>query len=476
MSFIIRHFESLSDQASLYFGQPLLFKKTEFYMIPSRYNQISPVKENIYAIYNPLSGAFDLAASGEKERFEKGWARDEAEKEYWINRGYYFENSASEEAYIKKRYQDFLEESENNGVQFLLVLSYGCNFHCPYCYQKDMAGPGNLISLEMIEAFFRFVLNYRLRERKEVYVTLFGGEPLSPAYRKELVHIVKLAALHKIPLSVVSNGYYLKEYLPLLSQAVIHEIQVTLDGDEELHNKRRYAREGENSFDKILSGVKEAARLSLPIHIRLMIDKQTLPTLPGLALKLDEAGLLDLPPHLFKTSLGRNYELIDSYSGKQDIYALDEMYGAYALLMKREPLVQKLYNPGFFGIKNMVLRQEMYLPSFDTCPAGKSEFVFDNSGKIYGCTASCGREGYELGEYYPKLVLNEGALKEWKSRNILTIPECRDCSVGVVCGGGCGVIAKNTHGKVLAPDCKPIKNIFDTGIAFYEEEILKLLD
>lgn len=445
-------------------------------MIPSRYNQISVVKEQIYAIYNPLSGAFDLSGPEEKERFVKGEPLDDAEGIYWMNRGYFFLNQDEEEEYIKKRYQDFLRESENNGAQFLLVLSYGCNFHCPYCYQKDMAGPGGLITPEMIEAFFRFVNDYRIRERKEVYVTLFGGEPLNPAYEKELTLIVRLAKTHKIPLSVVSNGYYLKDYLPLLSQAVISEIQVTLDGDEALHNTRRFAREGENSFQKIFSGVKEAARLSLPIHVRLMIDKKTLPTLPDLALRLDKAGLLDLPPHLFKTSLGRNYELIDSYSGKTDIYALDEMYDAYASLMKKSPLVQKLYNPGFFGIKNMVLRQEMYLPSFDTCPAGKSEFVFDNSGKIYGCTASCGREGYELGVYYPELKMNEEALGEWKSRNILNIPECRDCSVGVVCGGGCGVIAKNAHGKVHAPDCKPIKNIFDTGLAFYQEEILKLLD
>jgi uncharacterized protein len=120
----------------------------------------------------------------------------------------------------------------------------------------------------------------------------------------------------------------------------------------------------------------------------------------------------------------------------------------------------------------MVDSGEMYVPSFDTCPAGKSEFVFDASGNIFGCTASCGREGYALGTYFPALKFDELALRDWQTRNILNIPECVDCSVGVVCGGGCGVIAKDRNGKVHSANCKPIKEVMDIGINYYKKEIL----
>jgi uncharacterized protein len=114
----------------------------------------------------------------------------------------------------------------------------------------------------------------------------------------------------------------------------------------------------------------------------------------------------------------------------------------------------------------------MYFPNFDSCPAAKSEFVFDGSGKIYGCTASCGRDGYEIGEYFPEVRFYPEKIGDWKKRNILEITECRDCPVGVVCGGGCGVVSNEKNGKILSPNCKPVKEIMDLGILYHKDVFL----
>jgi uncharacterized protein len=63
--------------------------------------------------------------------------------------------------------------------------------------------------------------------------------------------------------------------------------------------------------------------------------------------------------------------------------------------------------------------------------------------------------------------MNDHAIKDWTDRNIFTIPECLSCDVAVVCGGGCGVIAKDRQGKVQAPNCKPIKKIMNEGLRYY---------
>ncbi|HCL58157.1 MAG TPA: radical SAM/SPASM domain-containing protein [Spirochaetia bacterium] len=438
-------------------------------MVPSKYNLITEISPDQFAVYNSLSGAFDIANLEEKERFEKGIPFSEDEKQFWLERGYYFDSKQKEEEYIQTRWEDFQIESSKNGVQFLLVGSYACNFACPYCYQGGIANKEDILSDEKLEAFIQFVIQYRKENKKEVYITLFGGEPLLKRNEPMIRKIVEASKKENIPLSVVTNGYYLKEFLPILKDAPIHEIQVTFDGDQEIHDKRRVLKDGTKSFQKIFEGLEAALQSFLPLHIRLITDRETLPSFPALAEKLDRIGVLKLPKHLFKTSLGRNYELLDSYQRPKDLFSLDEMYREYTDLMVKNPILAKLHTPSYFGITQIVKEREMYLPSFDTCPAGKSEFVFDYSGNIYGCTASCGREGYEIGQFYPELVWNEKALLEWKTRSILTIEECKDCPVGVVCGGGCGVIANDENGKVQSPNCKPVKEVMDIGIRYFKD-------
>ncbi|HBN07322.1 MAG TPA: radical SAM/SPASM domain-containing protein [Cyanobacteria bacterium UBA8530] len=442
-------------------------------MIPSRYNQITPLEENSFAIFNPLSGAFDIADEETKNAFQRGLPPSPEEKEAWLSRGYFFETPAEEKMYLASRYEEFLKETEKNQSQFLIILSYGCNFRCAYCYQKGIETREALLSEEMLRAFVQYVRDYRDENNKEVTVSLFGGEPLLPAYRERISLLIELLGENHIPLSVVTNGYHLEEYVDLLKRASIQEIHVSLDGDQSVHDLRRFPKEGEGSFEKIMKGISKAIDAGFPLHVRLIIDRITLETLPALAEKFESRGWLDLPKNLFKTSFGRNYELINASTSPENLFAQDEMYAAYVEKMKKHPLLQKLHQPSFFGITQMIRGGEMYLPSFDTCPGAKSEFVCDQSGQIFSCTASCGREGYAIGRYFPEVVFDREALKKWQMRSILTIDKCRDCSVGVVCGGGCAVLAKEKSGDLLAPNCKPVKEVMDLGIRFYKEVLLE---
>jgi uncharacterized protein len=441
----------------------------------SRYNQVTKIDNNNYAIFNPLSGAFDIADDASYKAFERGLARNEEEQKYWLERGYFFKNKSEEKIYIAKRYQDFLNVSEENEIQFILVLNYACNFNCSYCYQKGIDINHKNMSEEMLAAFIKYIVQYKEKNNKKITVTLFGGEPLlnNDKQKKLIEFLVDNLSKNDITMSVVTNGYYLEQYLPILEKVRIKELHVSIDGAQEEHDKRRSPKDGKGSYKQIMNGLVIAKNKKIPINIRLITDKKTIQTFPKLASDLQERGFFGLEKGQFKASLGRNYELIDESMTQDDLFDLDQMYQAYTDLLKQHPILEKLHIPSYFGITKMLDSGEMFVPSFDTCPAGKSEFVFDNSGKIFGCTASCGRDNYELGTFYPELKFDEIALKEWQTRNILNIEQCRDCSVGIVCGGGCGVIAKDRNGKVHSPNCKPIKNVMDIGINFYKEKILQ---
>ena len=80
---------------------------------------------------------------------------------------------------------------------------------------------------------------------------------------------------------------------------------------------------------------------------------------------------------------------------------------------------------------------------FDACPACKSEWAFDYTGRIYSCTATVGKEDEALGTFYPEVKKNEQLIHQWAFRDVTSIEECKNCAIQLTCGGGCGSVAKN---------------------------------
>ncbi len=439
----------------------------------SKYNLITDIEGINFTVFNPLSGAFDVADKQSIERFKKLEPQNEDEYNYWLKRGFVFENELQEDEFIGKKNTEFNNEMNKSDTQFLIVPTYNCNFNCSYCYQKGIENT-NLMTKPMIDNIIKYLIKYREQVKPEFFVTIFGGEPLldSPKQADLIRYLASKLIENNIYYAVVTNGYEILKFKDILVNNFVREVHITLDGDEQIHNKRRYTKNDNNSFARIIDGMKYLTDNFIQVNLRIIIDKQTMPTLPGLAEKLDNAGLLKKNKMIFKTSLGRNYELIDPHSGEELLYELDEMYREFVKLMDKYPLVAQMHTPSFFGIKNIVEKKEAYLPSFDTCPAGKSEFVFDWSGNIYGCTASCGREGYEFGKFYPEVEFYTDKMKDWTQRSILTIPGCSDCSVALLCGGGCGVIANDRNGTPLSKNCKPVKEVVDIGIKYFKSKIL----
>ena len=463
-------------------------------MFPAKNNIIVKIENNQqpgYAVLNPISGSFDLMDENEYrilERVIDGESRDKDFEAYLLERGYAFESKEAHDEAVDKAYAEFNDEIGRSQVQLMLVPTYGCNLACTYCYQGrgtdseqavpvNMDNKPNLITKEIVDAFFDYARTNFSQGQVKPFITLFGGEPLvnSPAQRNIISYIIDRCAEENYEFSAVTNGYDFLEYVDLLKKVRIKEIQFTLDGSRDIHNNRRATANKKGTFDRIIAGIEAAVNNKMPVNLRSVVDMENIRDIVNLAEFLDQRGWLDLPPELFKTQIGRNYELFDCYAKPQHLMTQVELWGEFAALSRTYPVLAKFHRPDFKGIRHLVDTGEMYMATFDTCPACKTEWVFDLYGNIYGCTASCGREEYLLGTFWPEVGLNNEAIDIWRRRDVKSIPECRDCKYDVICGGGCGVVAANRRdGNILSPDCRPIQGLMETGVNHYIKEIAAL--
>ncbi len=432
-------------------------------MKPSKHNIIGRLKNSSeYYIVNLLSGQADILEPEKAKELLAGTVSDPAP---FVEKGYIVD-PAEEDQLFRAKYLNFIENREKDEIQIFFVPWYTCNFSCSYCYQEPYHNEPAPLNKEIIDSFFTYIDNTFANRQK--YVTIFGGEPLLHGARaKETIgSILEHAGKRGIDVAVVTNGYYLSEYVPLLKTGSIREVQVTLDGPEAIHNQRRPLKgSSEGTFGRIVQGIDDALAASLKINLRVVLDRENTDSLPELARFAIERGWTDNP--LFKTQLGRNYELHHCHSGPQKIYSRIELYEKIYHLIERHPEILRFHEPAF-SISRF-LSENGYLPEplFDSCPGCKTEWAFDYTGSIYSCTATVGKEDQRLGTFFRNASLRLDRVEEWQERDILAIEKCRTCSLALACGGGCASVAQNQLGSLHAPDCRPIQELISLGIPCY---------
>jgi uncharacterized protein len=439
----------------------------------SKFNIFSKIRDSEnYFIVNLLSGNADILSIHDAEMLnvvKTGKTIPDNEFIRELTEKGYLTDDAEEVSLYRKRYLDFIDSRGKDEIQIFFVTNYSCNFACTYCYQDQYNNPLHELNNEVIDAFFSYV-GKEFAGRKK-YITIFGGEPLlnSPKQKDLIRLILEKSASLNLEISFVTNGYSLEEYSDILAKGKIREIQVTLDGTEAVHNNRRFLKGGDGTFDKIVRGIDACLKNHIDINLRMVIDKENVGNLSDLAKFAIEKGWTKSP--FFKTQLGRNYELHHCQSAPGKLFDRISLYEEVYKLTRIYPHITEFYKPVYSVAKFIFENGDLPDPLFDACPACKTEWAFDYTGQIYSCTATVGKSDESLGSFYPEVTLKDEAVSNWERRDVTSIPGCKDCSVQLACGGGCGSVAKNKTGDILSTDCRPVKELLEIGFSSYFENI-----
>lgn len=385
----------------------------------SRYNHIFK-KNGICLIYNSLSNAFAELPEELYNKLRKYSSGDSVEiqdselMEELIQLKVIVTDDDFE--ILKFRYQNLSHRFSHNVLALTINPTLGCNFACPYCFEGEHKTSPRMND-EIEDAIISFINRHKLA--KVLDVTWFGGEPLLDFSRIKSLTTKMLALGLAYNASIITNGYLLtKNIIQEFERFKIGRVQITIDGPKELHDKRRYLKNGGATFDKILANLVNLSQLAPNIHIgiRVNLDLENKDEFISIYNTITQLQLknVSIHPAFVKDHTG-NCTTCALSSKEQYIY-IKELYEKFHISFSR------------------------FYPSNDRYECGvrnPNAIVIGPSGELYKCWNDVGNKDKIYGSIFGEITNEKILLDYLIGADPFDDEKCRSCTLLPVCSGGC---------------------------------------
>ncbi len=168
-------------------------------------------------------------------------------------------------------------------------LTERCNLHCRHCYQKVAVSEMNLTELcraidNVKSAIDSWAIEYGMEISSSFHFT--GGEPL---VRRDLLEILGYARSKKYATALMSNGTLITaDIASQLREAQVNDVQISVDGLEEVHDSIR----GAGSFRRSLIGIENLVACGVDTSINLTLSRLNMGQVDGLVRLAEEMGIV----------------------------------------------------------------------------------------------------------------------------------------------------------------------------------------
>jgi len=322
----------------------------------------------------------------------------------------------------EKRYLDFLRLAYlrsafgSEAVNMTILPTVSCNLRCPYCFEQTK--PAGVMSDETIGKLKSFVAT---NSRNGKYsITWFGGEPLTavPVMRKILAALGEDEKYERTWHSIITNATLLdKEAIGLFTEYPLNSMQITLDGNRDTHNSKRFTATGGGTFDTILDNLSAYLDKIKDTHIdiRVNVDKSNKEEYLEVY-ELFSTRFKGMPVYLYPGILRAN-----KGCGEENFFTSDDHLEFSKMLWR----------------KNIRFSYPSHC-SKGCCATSLSSYVIGPMGEMYLCWEHAGIKekivGYIDGkpgtdtDLYPLFKLHGHCFDDSR---------CLDCGLLPICSGGC---------------------------------------
>lgn len=357
----------------------------------------------------------------------------------------------------------------------VLNVANKCNLHCSYCYEPE-AAKYSASPVQMDWDTARQSVDFLFRKaggNREVSICFFGGEALLnfPLLR-DVVDYAEAQAQQqekKVDFSLTTNATLLTDDIIDFFNAHRVGITISMDGPQELHDKRRFSLtargERKGSYAQVVSRVKRLfdRYTARPVVARVTVTKGTI-EISRIYEHLTELGFFEVGFSPVTAKNGEEYGLepADLRSLLAGLKDLGQVYIERAL--------QNQYT-GFSNLSTMLTDLYAGTNKLFPCGAGLGLLDIDGNGDVYLCHRFPGTEEHKYGNV--KSGLEYERLNEFiNSAHVENKPVCQTCWIRGLCGGGCYHEAYTQFGDGALPNlhyCDFLREWTEYGIQVYME-------
>lgn len=342
----------------------------------------------------------------------------------------------------------------SNSLGLTLAPTSDCNFRCIYCYEKDVIKP-TYMTEEVQDAIINLV-EQRKNTIKNLDISWYGGEPLLglPIIERLSEKLIRLCEENGIQYSagIITNGYLLsRKNVELLNKCKVSFYQITLDGDKETHDQRRFLKNKLGTFDKIISNLKECYDLLPTVSLRVNIDKTNSNSIDNIIEILEENHLEDkIKPYLGKVTNDNECHIDSICFTTKEFSEIDLKY------------IEKHQNKIDWQTKYPSIRSNF-------CSADcTNAYVINSDGLIYKCWNDIGYIEKSIGNIMKGERANPELYYGYMLYNPIKNEVCSRCKFLPICMGGC----PNNRRKGGEENCTGYKEKLQNYLEFVVNKIL----
>ncbi|MBF0384702.1 MAG: SPASM domain-containing protein [Candidatus Omnitrophica bacterium] len=363
---------------------------------------------------------------------------DDCGKEEWIKelwgQGFIIDDDFSEIEYLRNKFEKAKQDSET--LAMVICPTLECNFSCLYCYECHCPAEMNQ---ETEESIIRFI-DQHVQQYKRLDVTWFGGEPLLnfPTIERLSFLLMEICRKNNVKYSaiLITNGFLLEKPIrDKLSSLCIKGVQFSIDGPAEIHDKRRFLKDGQPTFYKVFNNFVDFVNLTegISVGLRINVDKRNLNRVGDLEPLFDLINSRILPDKIKNTLLNVCFGLVTPTNNKPD--SRGNNYYSYEEFLRLILAVQHKYNNKYF----FILKPQLGILPGRMIPCGvikENVFIVDGKGDLYKCLDHCGMKSEVVGNIIPRGSVNE-RISQWDNYSPFENTDCVECKILPLCMGGC---------------------------------------
>ncbi len=351
---------------------------------------------------------------------------------------------------------------KNNVTKALcLHVAHTCNLNCSYCFAAGgkYKGKDALMSLEVGKKAIDFLIE-NSGTRTNLEVDFFGGEPLMNwQVVKDIVNYARSIEKEKnknFRFTLTTNGVLINDEVIEFSNREMDNVVLSLDGRKKVHDYFRIDLNSVGSYEKILPKFKKfvETRGDKGYYMRGTFTHNNVDFTNDI-FHMADLGFTQLSMEPVVCHEDDPYALT-----KEDLPILFEQYEVLA----KEMLKRENEGKGFEFYHYMIdLNHGPCIYKRVTgCGSGSEYFAVTPTGDLYPCHQFVGEPKYLMGNVFNGV--NAFDLQdEFKSCNVYSRQECRECWARLYCSGGCAANSYHATGD--------IKGIYSYGCELFKKRM-----